>query len=488
MPYSWCISKKESNMFYTYRYRENEPTFYFIKVKDRTKKELETFSGKFNDKYHFFVLQVVKGAKIGDTKTKQYVVTSASNDGDNQMSWDDIVNIEPRIANLQKIFKSVPIDPEDREFYDKYAYDEDRDSNDEEYVAGASDDEFCKFNYVYKKKYLDMIIPDFNIKLSDKQFKCLPDDLKNHFIGFGFGLTAGQFDLIKNNKNLLKRYKEMINRKYEEYLKGTRDTKFSYTELFFLPKEMIVKNDLRSVFNFNVEYFDSKAKEEREKINFFISELNDKENILKMNPTNLYTLQQQMSKFHLYNETKNLSNSILEIGGKDLLNEFINRPEFFYYFTFINQNYKNVEIFNYLIDKGGKGFLFKLLNNIRLDGYPNPKTPLEGILFRLSRFSGSEIQKNGIFEIIIKMLNIGGKEFVDKLNEKEINNLIWYSNNSPEVKQILQIKDNSTTPMNEIFNSLSSLQEELTEQRKETIKESNLMKFQNFIKKRKINQ
>ena len=49
-------------------------------------------------------------------------------------------------------------------------------------------------------------------------------------------------------------------------------------------------------------------------------------------------------------------------------------------------------------------------------------------------------------------------------------------------------KNNMKTPMNEIFNSLTSLQEELTEQRKVTIKESNLMKVQNFIKKRKNNQ
>lgn len=48
--------------------------------------------------------------------------------------------------------------------------------------------------------------------------------------------------------------------------------------------------------------------------------------------------------------------------------------------------------------------------------------------------------------------------------------------------------DESNTPLNEIFKSLTSLQEELTEQRKLTIKESNLMKVQNFIKKRKNNQ
>lgn len=43
------------------------------------------------------------------------------------------------------------------------------------------------------------------------------------------------------------------------------------------------------------------------------------------------------------------------------------------------------------------------------------------------------------------------------------------------------------TPLNELFNSMSSLKEELTEQRKLTIKETNLMKIENFIKNKKNN-
>lgn len=64
IPYGWCISRSDSsNMYNTYRFREHEPTFYFVKVKDRTKKEFNawnimktTFSGSFKDKYHFFVV------------------------------------------------------------------------------------------------------------------------------------------------------------------------------------------------------------------------------------------------------------------------------------------------------------------------------------------------------------------------------------------------------------------------------------------------
>ena len=42
--------------------------------------------------------------------------------------------------------------------------------------------------------------------------------------------------------------------------------------------------------------------------------------------------------------------------------------------------------------------------------------------------------------------------------------------------------------MNEIFKSLTSLQEELNKQKKISVKETNLMKVQNFIKMKRNNQ
>jgi hypothetical protein len=44
------------------------------------------------------------------------------------------------------------------------------------------------------------------------------------------------------------------------------------------------------------------------------------------------------------------------------------------------------------------------------------------------------------------------------------------------------------SPVNQIFKSLTSLQEELNQQKKETIKQKNLMKVQNFIKMKRNNQ
>jgi hypothetical protein len=232
IPYGWCVSRNDStNMYYTYRYKPNEPSFYFIKIKDRTKKELGFFStvgnifnGEFKDKYHFFVIQVNKGAKIGDTTTKQYYVTSAMNDGDISMSWDEIIAIEPRIANLQKIFKNFQLSPEERKFYDKFK-------------DGIDDETFCNLDYTSKRRYLDIFVNNFKL-LTNKQFECLPDDLKNLYVGFGVGLAEEQFELIKSSKNLLKRYQQITERKIEEYLKNkNQQIRFKYTELISLSEE-----------------------------------------------------------------------------------------------------------------------------------------------------------------------------------------------------------------------------------------------------------
>jgi hypothetical protein len=236
-------------MYYTYRYKQIEPTFYFVKVKDRTKKELgffnmvgNVFNGQFKDTYHFFVVQVIKGAKIGDTTTKQYVVTSAMNDGDMQMSWNDIVSIEPRIANLQDIFKSVPLQPDERQFYNKFKY-------------GTDDETFCKLDYTSKKRYLEVyVLPPHNLLTAD-QFNCLPEDLMNLYIGFGVGLFPNQLESIKNNKNLLKRYQQITEKKLEQYLKDTnQDISFNYTEYLILPDN---KKDqlLANINSNNVEHF-----------------------------------------------------------------------------------------------------------------------------------------------------------------------------------------------------------------------------------------
>jgi hypothetical protein len=131
------------------------------------------------------------------------------------------------------------------------------------------------------------------------------------------------------------------------------------------------------------------------------------------------------------------------------------------------------KVINTLFNIGGKEFIMNLDSSS---------------LFYLLKNS-SEPDK-----VINTLFNIGGKEFImNNLTFEMVNNILNISSEREKIEQILQQygmlpKQETTTPMNEIFKSLTSLQEELTEQRKETIKETNLMKVQNFIKNRKNNQ
>jgi len=202
VPYGWCIARSDaSNMFYTYRFKEQEPSFYFVKNKERTNKELETFKGgNFIDKYHFFVIQVVRYADPENKDQKQYVVTSAQNDGDIEMSWNDILKLEPKLTNKHNIFISNPLGPKERELYDRF-------------VNGISDKEFANLPYDEKDMYLNIYVRQ-DRPITDNQFKNLPLDLKNKYIGFGVGLSDEQVEMI--DSKLYKRYEDVTKNKIEK--------------------------------------------------------------------------------------------------------------------------------------------------------------------------------------------------------------------------------------------------------------------------------
>jgi hypothetical protein len=113
---------------------------------------------------------------------------------------------------------------------------------------------------------------------------------------------------------------------------------------------------------------------------------------------------------------------------------------------------------------------------ILLDNVSHPKSFAE----KISLAKGDETMKNFFNSRIEDEFYISGM-IKDSKNKKEIVELL---------KKYIDkdYSDEIETPMNEIFKSLTSLQEELTEQRKVTIKETNLMKVQNFIKMKKNNQ
>jgi hypothetical protein len=237
-PYSWCISRSDtSNMFLRYRMNYTEPSFYFVKRKKATDDEFnywntsgEQFSGKFRDKWHFFVIQVLKN---GD-----YRVTSSMNDGDIEMDWKMILSFAPELNGLKDYFKSVPLTDEEKEKYKKFR-------------QPLSDEEFSKLSYIDKEYYIDVFIEQFS-DLSDKQFQDLPSDLKNKYINLGKGLTSNQLNMIKGDGKLLKRYKEVIKSRVDNFFEeGGAYSKLN--KLFTIDDYELIDGDVKDKFDKQVK-------------------------------------------------------------------------------------------------------------------------------------------------------------------------------------------------------------------------------------------
>lgn len=238
VPYSWCVARTDaSNMFYHYRFGTHRPSFYFVKNKERTNTELETFKGgTFTDKYHFFVIQVIKYAKPENKDDKQYIVTSAQNIGDEQMSWNDILKLEPKLTNKENIFISKPLGIKEEELYKKFK-------------NGISDKEFENLPFDEKDMYLNIYVRQ-DRPLTNNQFKFLPPDLKNKYIGFGVGLSDEQVEMI--DSKLYKRYEDVTKTKIEKTI-GTDEFKLTPSEVNILLK-YINEFDFNKLSYKNVEY------------------------------------------------------------------------------------------------------------------------------------------------------------------------------------------------------------------------------------------
>jgi len=268
IPYSWCIARSDaSNLFYFYRLGELETSFYFVKNKERTNKELETFKGKtFTDKYHFFVIQVIKNANPEDEDNQQYIVTSAENDGDGKMSWNDILKLEPKLINQQKIFASKLLAPKEKELYKRFS-------------NGISDKEFENLPFDEKDLYLSIYVRE-NRPLTDNKFKFLPLDLKNKYLGFGTGLSYEQFKMIDSDSKLYKRYEDVTRIKVKKTI-GTDKFNLMPTEIIVI-KKIASEIDFDKLSGFNLESLlgresENQKDEMAELIIKYKSELSEKE-------------------------------------------------------------------------------------------------------------------------------------------------------------------------------------------------------------------
>jgi len=202
--YKWCISRTDSsNMFYSYRMRLNEPVFYFVFDKDKPKE----------DKYHAIVIYI--------NKQKQYYVANANNEGDKQMSWDQIVEIQPKLKDLQSIFKHIPLKPEEREEYNKFK-------------EPISFEEYEKLSYDQKNKYIS-----FGHDLSYNQVEITPKELLIKYAKTTIGNNLPE-DFVK--KMSPSDQKELKNNRIEEY--GELKSKFIYYQNDLTPEDLTVKGSL----------------------------------------------------------------------------------------------------------------------------------------------------------------------------------------------------------------------------------------------------
>lgn len=99
--FPWCVTWRSdqgrTNMWGSYR---NNRSFYF--VIDESKSP--------SDKYYLSALQRVPS---DDYMSRGYKLTSAKNDGDNSMTWQEIVNIYPKIENYKDKIGVRPFSPDE---------------------------------------------------------------------------------------------------------------------------------------------------------------------------------------------------------------------------------------------------------------------------------------------------------------------------------------------------------------------------------------
>lgn len=420
IPYSWCVARTDSssNMYNTYRYKEHEPSFYFVKIKDRTKKELgffnmvgNVFSGTFKDKYHFFVVQTLKNANVDNTQQKQYIVTSANNDGDVNMSWNDILKIEPRLNGLQKIFKPIPLSDEDKKYYNLF-------------IHGISNEEYCKLDYALKRKYIDVYVR-MNKPISDIQFNCSPDDIKNLYIGLGIGLSDNQFEQIKNNGNALKRYKQITERMIEEYFKNpNRYILFKPSQLSILD-EKYRQNFLNNITGDYAYYLLTNSKDINEMANIL-----GKENFNKLSDDNISDLAYD------YSERKNIINLILKYKNDNLTDRNV--------ITLLRYTDNIEQMSDYIIKIKGDNLTDANVYSLLM--FAKDINQMANILGKenINKLSGENVYNTINYKQLVPnedLVNILGKVNINKLSGENIVLLLNHMKNKEQFIKILGIEN-----------------------------------------------
>lgn len=164
----WCICKRNAyNRYNTYRYRYSEISFYFVYDSDRT------------DVFSKLVILV-------DTRYKYYVANMDNDikfNGSKEVSWDDILNYQPKLIHLKHLFIPIPLTAEERSIYNLI---KDR----------IDDDLFTTYDsYDVVESYIDC-----GYQLNKIQFINLPKELKYKHLNFGYDIKNDIFDILSEKE------------------------------------------------------------------------------------------------------------------------------------------------------------------------------------------------------------------------------------------------------------------------------------------------
>jgi hypothetical protein len=104
----WCVTGRGSSDSWTNlwgRYRSEGKTFYFVIDESKKPEEGKKYSGNDNSKYYLGALQKYPRGRTG------WILTSLLNDGDQDMTWQQVIQIYPQLKEHEELLKSVEYDP-----------------------------------------------------------------------------------------------------------------------------------------------------------------------------------------------------------------------------------------------------------------------------------------------------------------------------------------------------------------------------------------
>jgi hypothetical protein len=270
----------------------------------------------------------------------------------------------------------------------------------------------------------------------------------------------------------------------EKILANSSDPEKIFNLLGDKGKEFIMKLDENNIRNL------LKISSNPDKVIEGLINVGGKEFIMKLDSYHNYFILLLYSK-----EPDKVIEGLINVGGEEFIDE-LNDSKIYELFKYSSDPEK---ILNLLGDKGRE----YMLNNFDTYDIQFVKNPTK-IMNILLNIRGKEFIENLSFNDIGNILYFSleperifnllskdkRKEFLMSLKDYHIENLSTSSLNPEQIKQILQQygklpKEEPKTPMNEIFNSLTSLQEELNEQRKVNVKQKNLEKVKQFLLEKK---